>query len=65
MTLEQIAGWIGFSSILGATAWGARVESRLKEHDTLFIEREKLAQERHVDLKQDLIEIKQALKEKL
>ena len=51
---------LGVASTVGV--WAIRQEGRLNAHDQLFVEREKLANERHEDLKADLQEIKRLIK---
>lgn len=46
---------------IGGVAWAVRVEGRVNNHDDLFEEREKLAQVRHLDLKDDLKRIESKL----
>lgn len=58
----MVAGVGGLGTAVYAVGtWGYNLQQRVNKHDTLFEEREKQAQERHSDLKEDLKEIKERL----
>jgi hypothetical protein len=42
--------------------WALRVEGRVNVHESLLVEREKQAQERHNEVKEDLAELKSMIK---
>lgn len=54
-----LAGLAGAST---AGIWALRLEGRVNGHEQLFEEREKQAQDRHIEIKEDLTELKQMIK---
>lgn len=48
-------------TFLSGVIWAVRQEGRINAHDQLFITREKMADERHEDLKERLVRIEQKL----
>ena len=54
-----LAGLAGAST---AGIWALRLEGRVNGHEQLFEEREKQAQERHLEVKEDLTELKTLVK---
>lgn len=49
------------SAIVGVTSWNVRLQGRVNEHERLFKEREKQADERHDDFKERLTRIEHKL----
>lgn len=39
------------TALVGITSWNIKLQGRVNGHDTLFVEREKQADERHDDVK--------------
>lgn len=54
--------WAPFVTALGGVIWGVRLEGRVNAHDQLFEEREKLSDERHEDIKNQLNRIETMLR---
>ena len=61
LDLQSFIAAVSGTGLLGAVVFAIRQEGRINTHDKLFEEREKLANERHADLKNDLKEIKETL----
>jgi hypothetical protein len=47
--------------MIGVVVWAVRIEGRINGHDQLFVEKDKLADERHEDIKARLIRIEDKL----
>ena len=61
LDLQNVITAMSATGLIGAVVFAIRQEGRINAHDQLFQEREKLANERHADLKNDLKEIKDTL----
>lgn len=58
---ETFFSYLPAAIVLGGVIWAVRLEGRVNDHDTLFVEREKQTNQLHDDVKQRLIRIERKL----